>query len=144
MPEPGRRQTVEDISAGEVRTTTVENVERRDFVKYAGASGDFNPIHYDEPYATDAGNPSVFAQGMWTAGIASTVVTDWFGVGAVRGFSTRFEARVFPDDTITARATVVAVEDGASPTAEVNIEVVNQADEVVVTGEATIDLQSVT
>lgn len=141
MPEPGVRVRAADVTEGDVRESTVKNLERRDFVEYAGASGDFNPVHYDEPFATTAGNPSVFAQGMLTAGIASTVVTDWFGVGAVREFGTRFQARVFPHDTITARATVAEVETGGErPTARLDLEVVTQDDDLAITGSAVVAL----
>ena len=132
---------VEEVAMGEVDERTVTNLDRQDFVRYAGASGDFNPIHYDEPYATDAGNSSVFAQGMLTAGIASTVVTDRFGVGAVRSFSTRFRARVFPGDTVTARTEVTAISTGDDgSTATLDIEVVTRDGDVVITGEAVVDL----
>lgn len=141
MPEIGRRITTAEVTVGDVAEYTVADLERRNFVKYAGASGDFNPIHYDEPYATDSGNPSVFAQGMLTAGIASTVVTDWFGVGAIRSFGTRFQARVFPGDTITARATVTEVStEDEPPRATVDIEVATQAGDTVITGEVVADL----
>ena len=62
-----------------------------DFVRYAGASGDFNPLHYDEATARAAGFRSVFAQGMFSAGVLGAYVADWFGAatgaplpGAVR------------------------------------------------------------
>lgn len=141
MPEPGVRVAVADVTEGDVRERTVTDLERRDFVEYAGASGDFNPIHYDEPFATGAGNPSVFAQGMLTAGIASTVVTDWFGVGAVHEFGTRFQARVFPGETVTTHATVTEVEPGGEqPTARLDLEVVTQDDDRVITGSAVVAL----
>jgi peroxisomal enoyl-CoA hydratase 2 len=132
---------IEAVAVGEVDERTVTDLNRRDFVRYAGASGDFNPIHYDEPYATDAGNPSVFAQGMLTAGIASTVVTDRFGVGAVRSFGTRFQARVFPSDTVTARTEVAAISaDDDGPMATLDIEVVTRDGDLVITGEAIVAL----
>lgn len=141
MPEVGRLIAASEVSEGDTVEHTVTDLERRDFVKYAGASGDFNPIHYDEPYAMEAGNPSVFAQGMLTAGIASTVITDWFGVGAVRSFGTRFQARVFPGDTVTFSATVTEVSPAVNPPqATLDIEVVTQNDETVITGEAVVDL----
>lgn len=79
---------------------STDPLERRDFVQYAGASGDFNPIHYDEPFATGAGHPSVFAQGMFTAGVASRVARERIGLRDLAGFRTRFAAQVFPDDTL--------------------------------------------
>lgn len=110
---------------GEVDEYTRTDFERHNLVRYAGTSGDFNPIHYDEPYAIDAGNPSVFAQGMLTVGIASTVVIDWFCVGTVRSFGTRFRARIFLGDTVTVHTAVTAISTGGDgPTATLNIEVV--------------------
>lgn len=79
---------------------SVGPVDRRDFVQYAGASGDFNPIHYDEPYATDAGHPSVFAQGMFTAGVAARLARERVGLHDLAGFRTRFSSQVFPGDTL--------------------------------------------
>lgn len=119
----------------------VEDLERPDFVKYAGASGDFNPIHYDEPHAKAAGYDSVFAQGMLTAGIASHMVTDWFGLANVTGFGVRFQAQVWPEDTVTARGEITDVErdeDGTHVEADVTVE--NQEGEVVLTGDASATL----
>ncbi|WP_382216366.1 FAS1-like dehydratase domain-containing protein [Halospeciosus flavus] len=109
----------------------VEDVERRDFVKYAGASGDFNPIHYDEPYATDAGNPSVFGQGMFSAGVASRAVREHVGLDALASFQTRFTSRVFPDDTLR----VFLDESGEN--GAIDVEVVTDDDRTVVEGSAT-------
>ena len=88
---------------------TVGPLERQDFVRYAGASGDFNPIHYDEPYARRAGNPSVFGQGMFTAGVAAGAVADWLGIGNIETFAVRFRSRVWPGDRIAASAEVTDI-----------------------------------
>ena len=79
----------------------VEGLTRTDIVRYAGASGDFNPIHHDEAFATAAGNPSVFGHGMLTAAFVGRVVTDVVGVEALRRYRVRFATRVWPGDTIT-------------------------------------------
>lgn len=121
-------------------TVRVDSLSRQDFVRYAGASGDFNPLHYDEPYATDAGNDSVFGQGMLTASIASNVVTEWFGVGAVRTFETRFEGQVWPGDSLEATGTVAAVD---GETVDVELEVTTDDDRTVITGRATVDASRV-
>lgn len=84
----------------------VKNVSRPDFVRYAGASGDFNPIHYDEVYAVSTGNLSVFGQGMLTGGFAAHMVADWFGLKNVSAFGVRFESRLFPGDTVTITGSV--------------------------------------
>ena len=74
---------------------------RTDFVRYQGASGDFNPIHHDEGYAKNAGFPSVFSVGMLQAGILATYATDWLGTANVRRFGAQFREQVWPDDTLT-------------------------------------------
>jgi acyl dehydratase len=100
-----------DVSVGDrAPTVPLGPLDRRDFVRYAGASGDFNPIHYDEPYARAAGNPAVFGQGMFTAGVAAHAVGDWLGVGSVRSFDVRFQARVWPGDTLVTSVEVTDVE----------------------------------
>lgn len=104
--------SIEDVSVGdESPELVVEDLERQDFVRYAGASGDFNPIHYSEPFAKAAGNPSVFGQGMFTAGVLSHMVSDWVGLENLRSFSTRFIEKVWPEDNITARGEVTEVDE---------------------------------
>jgi acyl dehydratase len=80
------------------------------FVRYAGASGDLNPIHYDNAFATKAGYPSVFSQGMHQAALLATFATDWLGAGNVRRFLVRFRDQVWPGDVLTCRGTVVSAE----------------------------------
>lgn len=75
-------------------------LRRADLVRYAGASGDYNPIHWSERVATSVGLPTVIAHGMLTMGIAGRVVTDWVGdPGAVTSYEVRFAQPVeVPDD----------------------------------------------
>ena len=77
-----------------------------DFVRYAGASGDFNPLHYDETIARAAGFESVFAQGMFSAGVLASFAADWLGAAAVRRFRVRFLDVVWLGDTLTCTATI--------------------------------------
>ena len=85
------------VKVGDVTpTVTIENVSRPDFVRYAGASGDFVPLHYDQTFVEAAGIPTVFAQGMWTAGCLSRCLTDYAGAGQVRRFKVRFAGRCGP------------------------------------------------
>jgi acyl dehydratase len=79
----------------------IEDLNRTDLVRYAGASGDFNPIHHDEGFARSAGNPTVFGHGMLTAGFVGRCVTDYVGVANLRRYKVRFATRVWPGDTIT-------------------------------------------
>ena len=82
-------------------------------MRYAGASGDFNPMHHDDTVATSVGNPSVFGHGMLTAGLMARVVKDWFGPEAIRRFQVRFAKQVWPGDTLTCSAKVTGKrEDG--------------------------------
>ncbi len=134
-----REVTGADLSEGNTGPEIViENITRKDIVKYAGASGDFNPIHYNEQFAAMAGYDEVFAQGMLTAGFAAQAVSHWFGVSAIKSFGVRFESQVWPGDTVTAVAEVTAIEtDEEVATVETDIEVTNEDDELVLSGEAT-------
>jgi acyl dehydratase len=80
---------------------------RTNFVRYQGASGDFNPIHHDEQFAQSAGFPTVFSVGMLQAGLLATYCTDLFGPDNVRRFKVQFREQVWPDDTLTASGRVV-------------------------------------
>ena len=82
---------------------------RQMFVRYAGASGDLNPMHYDDQLAQSAGYPSVFGQGMFSAALLAGFATDWLGAGGVRRFGVRFREQVWPGDVLTCSGVVTAV-----------------------------------
>lgn len=83
---------------------------RDDIVRYAHASGDFNPIHRDEEYARAHGAPTVFAMGMLPAGYLAHAVADWLGGPQhLRRFKVRFKTRVWPGDELACRGHVTAV-----------------------------------
>lgn len=82
---------------------------RQMFVRYSGASGDLNPMHYDDEMARSAGYPSVFAQGMFSAALLAGFATDWLGAPGVRRFGVRFREQVWPGDLLTCSGTVTAV-----------------------------------
>jgi acyl dehydratase len=130
--------TGSDLEVGDAGPeVVVEDLSREDFVKYAGASGDFHPVHYDVPYARDAGNPDAFAQGMLTAGFGASLVADWFGLANVNRYSVRFQARVFPGETVTVTGEVSAVEEtDRGVSVEADIVAKTDADEVVLSGQA--------
>ena len=116
----------------------VDDISRTHFVRYAGASGDFNPMHHDDTVATTVGNPSVFGHGMLTAGLMARVVKDWFGPEALRRFQVRFSKQVWPGETLTCKATVTALrEDGTDGLADLELLVENQDGEPKLTGSAT-------
>jgi acyl dehydratase len=119
-----------------IPTIVIENVARPDFVRYAGASGDFVPLHYDQTFVEAAGIPTVFAQGMWTAGCLSRCLTDFAGAGNVRRYKVRFSRQVWPGDTLTCRGKVTnKVEKGDEKLVEGELEVVNQKGEATVKGD---------
>lgn len=119
----------------EIPAMVVEGVTRPDFVRYAGASGDFVPLHYDQTFVEAAGIPTVFAQGMFTAGLLSKALTDYAGVGQVRKFKVRFATRVWPGDTVTCRGKVTnKVERDGQKLIEGDLEVVNQKGEAAIKG----------
>ena len=110
-----------NAAAVEVGTELPEQtfrVTRADLVRYAGASGDFNPIHWNERFATEVGLPGVIAHGMLTMGLAARAVTAWAGdPGALVEYTVRFgRPVVVPDDEqgaeVTVRGRVAALLDG--------------------------------
>jgi acyl dehydratase len=112
----------------------IENLTRTNFVRYAGASGDFNPMHHDDTIAAQVGNPSVFGHGMLTAGLMARVVKDWLGPEALRRIQVRFAKQVWPGETLTFTATVTAVHDD---TVDLDLHAANAEGEVKLTGTAT-------
>jgi acyl dehydratase len=132
-----------DLQAGATRELLlVDDLTRTQIVQYAGASGDFNPLHTDEVYAREvAGFPGVFAHGMLTMAMTGRVLTDWFGVDRLTRFGVRFVKPVWPGDTLVATATVDAVRDeGGVPLADVSVVTVNQDGDPVIRGTATARL----
>ena len=114
-------------------------LSRTDFVRYAGASGDYNPMHHDEIKATKAGQPSVFGHGMLSMAILGRALTDWAGPAAIRSYQVRFVKQTWPGDTLTTHVEVTDVSDGV---ATVQCSLRNQDDEPVVSGTATITLEA--
>ena len=103
-----------ELSVGDTHAERlVEDLKRTQIVMYAGASGDYNPVHTDEVFTTEvAGYPSVFAHGMLTMGMTGKMLTNYVGDGRLTEYGVRFTNQVFPGDTLTATATVAAVADG--------------------------------
>jgi acyl dehydratase len=129
----------EDLSVGdEAPPLVVESLSRTNFVRYAGASGDFNPMHHDDTVASSVGNPSVFGHGMLTAGLMARVVKDWLGPEALRRFQVRFSKQVWPGETLTCTATVTALhDDNGGGRADLELAVANGDGEPKLTGSAT-------
>jgi len=116
----------------------VNNLTRTQLVQYAGASGDYNPLHSDEVFTTKmAGYPSVFAHGMCTMGMTGKMLTNYVGDGRLTTFGVRFTSQVWPGDTLTAKATVQAIrEESGKHFVDLAVSTVNQNDVEVVSGYA--------
>jgi len=127
----------------EAPTLVTPQITRTHIVRYAGASGDFNPIHTDEICAIRAGNDRVFAMGMMTAGFLSHMITDWLGNGALRKYGIRFVARVWPGDTITCKGRIVKkYTDGKRKFIKADVHAENQNAQKVITGSILAELPS--
>jgi acyl dehydratase len=129
-----------DLKVGDTHDEViVDNLTRTQIVQYAGTSGDYNPLHTDEIYATQvAGFPTAFAHGMLTMGMTGKMLTNWVGDGRLKKYGVRFSSQVFPGDTLTATATVEAVrEEGGEHLVDLKVSTVNQDGREVVQGAAT-------
>ena len=106
---------------------------------YAGASGDYNPLHTDDLYTREAaGYPGVFAHGMLTMGMTGRIVTDWVGAANLKKYGVRFTNQVWPGDTLTATATIEALrQENGENLVDIKLETKNQDGKTVVTGTAT-------
>jgi len=128
-----------DLTIGQTfETVVVEDLKRTQIVQYAGASGDYNPLHTDEVYTTKiAGYPSVFAHGMLTMGLTGQAVTALVGTENLLRFGVRFTAQVWPGDTLTVRLTVAAIiDEDDSRVAEFSLSTVNADGKEVMSGYA--------
>ena len=100
---------LEGLCVGDVVAERTIEISRDSLVRYAGASGDFNPIHYRDDVAGSVGLPGVLAHGMLTMGIAGSVVTDWCGADLeVKSFQVRFTKPVVVDPETGATLSVAA------------------------------------
>lgn len=133
------------MDVGQDAPVVSHTLTRTDFVRYAGASGDYNPMHHDEVKATAAGMPSVFGHGMLSMAILGRAITDWVGVDAVARYQVRFVKQTWPDDTVSTAITVTEVrdEDGLR-LADLDCRLLNQHGDPVVTGTATVRLPAET
>ncbi|MGZ4160593.1 MAG: MaoC/PaaZ C-terminal domain-containing protein [Neobacillus sp.] len=99
--------TIAELQVGEsVKDIQLEPVSRIDLIKYAGASGDFNPIHTIDEEAKKAGLPGIIAHGMWTMGNLAKLFTSYYEEGFIQDYSIRFKGMVFLNDVITLKATL--------------------------------------
>ncbi|MGF9661009.1 MaoC family dehydratase [Arthrobacter crystallopoietes] len=133
-----------ELSVGQEIGTAAIDVSRADLVRYAGASGDFNPIHWNGRFAEQVGLPGVIAHGMFTMGAAVQVVTDWIGnPGAVVDYQTRFTKPVVVEDIDGPGATievtgVIGAVDEANSTVRVDLTVMSAGQKVLVKAQAVV------
>ena len=137
----------EDVEVGHEMPALVKGpIQQIQLTRYAGASGDFNPIHQDDAFAKAAGMDGVFAHGMLSMGFVAQSVTDWLGAGTVRKIGVRFAGLVRLGDVITCRGAVAAkrpATDGrANNLVDIELRAENQKGETVITGHATVALAS--
>ena len=117
-------------------------VDRSQIARFAGATGDYGPLHVDEPFARNAGFPSVLVPGMLAMAFLGELVTDWLRGARVRRFGARFVKIVWPGDVVTVRGRVADRRFEAGGRYAVDIEVwgENQRGELVVRGAVTAQL----
>ncbi len=133
------------LSVGQTHSkVVVDNLSRTRIVQYAGASGDYNPVHTDEVFATKvAGYPSVFAHGMLTMGLTGTMLTGFVGDGRLTYYGVRFTSQVWPGDTLTATATVDSLgEEEGHAIVTLQVSTTNQDGLEVLSGEARARIDS--
>ncbi len=112
-------------------------ITRTQIVQFAGASGDYSPLHTDEPKAREAGYPGVLAHGMMVMAATATVLDDWVGAQRLTRYGVRFRHPVMPGDTLTAVVTVNAVREAPEGRhIDFAISTTNQDGVEVVTGHA--------
>lgn len=131
------------LSVGDTFSRTlIEGLTRTQIVQYAGASGDYNPLHTDEVFVTQtAGYPTVFAHGMLTMGIAGKLITDIVGDGNLVKFGVRFLNQVWPGDTLTGTVEVVTImENSGEHFVDLSVVTSNQHGLIVMTGAASARL----
>ena len=129
-----RKLRYDDVKVGDTAPAIDHKLSRTDLVMYAGASGDFNPMHHDEVAAQAAGLPSVFGHGMFTAGLLATAVTNYVGIGNLASYRVRFTKQTWPGETLS---TAISVSE-KRPNNEIVLEcaVVNENGEAKIQGEA--------
>lgn len=132
---------VRELLVGDEREEiVVDHLTRTQIAMYAGASGDFNPLHTDEVYATQiAGYDTVLAHGQLTMGLTAKLVTRWLDDVEFSAFGVRFRNQVWPGDTLTTRAEVTRTNHEAGrATAELDLVTTNQDGVAVATGYARV------
>ncbi|WP_396954619.1 MaoC/PaaZ C-terminal domain-containing protein [Neobacillus sp.] len=124
---------VAELQVGNVlKEMQLEPVSRLDLIKYAGASGDFNPIHTIDEEAKKAGLPGIIAHGMWTMGNLAKLFTEYYEEGFIQDYSIRFKGMVFLHDVITLKAILKEKQENKL---RFNVQAINQEGNEVLKGE---------
>ena len=131
------RLTLDTVQVGDEASALTHTLTRTDLVMYAGASGDFNPMHTDEVTAQAAGMPSVFGHGMLSMGLLGTAITNYVGVGNLKSYKVRFTKQTWPDEELTTRVVVTGTRtEGGEKLVDLECSLSNAAGEVKVAGDA--------
>jgi acyl dehydratase len=126
------------IKEGDTREFSTPEFTRTHFVRYAGAGGDFNPIHHDQTAAEKAGLPTVFGMGLFAAGVLSRIPAEWFGPENVKRYAVKFTSRAWPGDVVTCKGVVKRVfDEGGKPHVDLDLSATNQKGELLISAEAT-------
>ena len=102
-----RKLRYDDVQVGDTAPAIDHELTRTDLVMYAGASGDFNPMHTDEVAANAAGLPSVFGHGMFSAGLLATAITNYVGIGNLASYRMRFTKQTWPGEVLSTNVAVI-------------------------------------
>jgi acyl dehydratase len=139
---PARKLYFEALRVGdELPTLTKAPIDRVQLARYAGASGDFNPVHVDELYARGLGMPSVYAPGMLIMAFLGQLVSDWARGAQLRRYSVRFVKMVWPGDTVVCKGRVTdRYGDEGRYFSEMDVWAENQKGELLLKGHACIQL----
>ena len=138
-----RRLFVEDVKVGEEAPSRRHRLTRTDLVRYAGASGDFNPMHHDEVLAREAAQPSVFGHGMFSMGFLGSAIDDFVGIGNLTRYKVRFARQTWPGEELSTRIRVAGLrEEDGRHLVDLAVSLVNEEGEEKVVGEATAALPS--
>jgi acyl dehydratase len=139
------RPDITELTVGDVVGTRIVELDRAGLVRYAGASGDFNPIHWNDAVAAEVGLPGVIAHGMLTMGAAVTVVEDWVGdPGRVVDYQTRFTRPVavpHPGNAIIEVTATVGAIDLEFCTARIDLQVTVDGARVLGKSQAVVTLE---
>ncbi|MEY2570053.1 MAG: hypothetical protein QOE63_403 [Acidimicrobiaceae bacterium] len=133
----------DDVNEGDTAPAVSHELTRTDLVMYAGASGDFNPMHHDEVKAKEAGLPSVFGHGMFSMGLLGRAITDWVGIGNLRSFKVRFTKQTWPGEVLSSKIVVTGKrKEDRDDLVDLEVELANQDGQVKVAGSAVAALPS--